>query len=89
MDYQGTSDRPGMSRRSFVKRVAATTAVTALPFVESRAASAETKAKKPHPVFVVGTHHYSPQVSMPVLAKAIRGSVPAPGRVIRRLLLRG
>jgi len=25
--------------------------------------------EKPHLVFVVGTHHYSPQVSMPVLAK--------------------
>jgi type 1 glutamine amidotransferase len=27
--------------------------------------------KKPHVVFVVGTHHYSPELTMPVFAKAI------------------
>jgi type 1 glutamine amidotransferase len=32
-------------------------------------ASAKATVSKPHLVFVVGTHHYSPQISMPVLAK--------------------
>ena len=27
--------------------------------------------EKPHAVFVVGTHHYSPQKSMPMLASEI------------------
>jgi type 1 glutamine amidotransferase len=57
------------NRRSFVRQTAATAVALALLLACSRGASAGQSGDKLHLVFVVGTHHYSPQVSMPVLAK--------------------
>ena len=65
--------RTGLSirRRDFLKACgvgAISLAVPGLSFA-GKSAGAGAKGKRPHLVFVVGTHHYSPQVSMPVLAK--------------------
>jgi hypothetical protein len=57
------------SRRQFL-HTAATTALAASTL--SRVSpGADTPARKPHVVFIVGTEHYSPQRSMPPLAKEV------------------
>ncbi len=43
--------------------------LTALLVANPCRVSTAMAGEKPHLVFVVGTHHYSPQISMPVLAK--------------------
>ena len=50
------------------KRQFVVTALAGLLIVGACQTSAVLAGKKPHLVFVVGTHHYSPHLSMPVLA---------------------
>lgn len=52
-----------------IKRFLIFVLVAVISLASTCQARAKSQAKKPHLVFVVGTHHYSPQVSMPVLAK--------------------
>lgn len=60
---------PKAPRRRFLRATAATAlAAGALPRFAQAAAPPR---KKPHVVFVVGTEHYSPHLSMPPLAKEI------------------
>jgi hypothetical protein len=55
-----------MKRRSFLRHAAA---AAALPLISQTSAWASVATAKPHLVFVVGTHHYSPQLAMPPLAR--------------------
>ena len=61
-----TCARSLMKRRSFLRQVAAG---AALPMVSQLPARAFGAAAKPRLVFVVGTHHYSPELTMPPLAR--------------------
>ena len=56
------------TRQSFARQFAAT-GLAALLIGGLCHTSAASTGEKPHLVFVVGTHHYSPHVSMPVLAE--------------------
>jgi hypothetical protein len=58
------------TRRAFLQRAAA--AALAAPAVSGRLARAGAEAGKGHVVFVVGTHHYHPEQSMPLLADEVR-----------------
>lgn len=57
-----------MTRRTFIRQAAAAAAV-AVPLVSGRSALGNLGSGKGHLVFVVGTHHYHPEQSMPPLAK--------------------
>ena len=60
--------RDSTSRREFLRRTAAAAAVS---LVAQSAIAAGSRGSKGHVVFVVGTHHYHPELSMPLLAKEI------------------
>ncbi|MCX7012357.1 MAG: ThuA domain-containing protein [Candidatus Sumerlaeota bacterium] len=55
------------TRRMFLKQTA--TAAAALPLAVRRSAAADLAPERPHLVFVVGTHHYNPETTMPPLAQ--------------------
>jgi hypothetical protein len=57
------------SRRQFLRTAAA--AALAAGALARAARGAAAPARKPHVVFIVGTEHYSPQRSMPLLAKEV------------------
>ena len=69
MNGQNTLNPTTMTRRSPVKRLVIAALIAASLPAAICQPSAKTTGRKPHSVFVVGTHHYSPQISMPVLAK--------------------
>jgi len=57
-------------RRTFLRQTVASAAMAA-PLASLRAAAASSAGAKGHLVFVVGTHHYHPELSMPLLAKEL------------------
>ena len=58
-----------ITRRTLIKQLVMTALTAAVPLARTCPASAKSTAEEIHLVFVVGTYHYSPQISMPVLAK--------------------
>ena len=67
MKCQSSVNQITTIRRTVIKQLMLT--VAALLVANTCGVSTAMAGEKSHLVFVVGTHHYSPQISMPVLAK--------------------
>ncbi len=67
MKNQSLPNQTTTIRRTVIKQLMML--VAALLVANTCGVSTAMAGEKPHLVFVVGTHHYSPQISMPVLAK--------------------
>jgi len=69
MNSRDASSQTAVTRRDLMKLLVMTVLIAVLPLAQACRALAKPAAQKPHLVFVAGTRHYSPQISMPVLAK--------------------
>lgn len=65
MNAKNAAGQTNITRQVLVELLVMTALTTSLSLAKTCRASAKATADRIHLVFVVGTYHYSPQISMP------------------------